>query len=130
MARLTRTRVLGIVAIAFGILTVLSGGTALFGGPEARAAAGNAVPFVLWFNFIAGFAYMAAGLAILAGHRTARPLSMAIAAATATVFAAFLLHVAFGGAYEPRTLFAMLFRIAVWLGITAGLRDPRPAPSA
>ena len=127
---LTRTRLLAFVAITFGILTVLSGGTALFGGPESRAAAGNAVPFVLWFNFIAGFAYGAAGLAILMEHRTARPLSIIIAAATVTVFAAFLIHVALGGTYEMRTLFAMLFRIAVWLGIAASLRHPRLAASA
>jgi hypothetical protein len=34
------------VAVLFGLLTIVSGGRALFGGPEARAAVGNAVPFV------------------------------------------------------------------------------------
>ena len=42
------------VAIIFGALTVFSGGRALFGGAEAEAAVGNAVGYVLWFNFLAG----------------------------------------------------------------------------
>ena len=36
----------------FGVLTIVSGGVALFGGSDARAAVGDAVPFVLWFNFL------------------------------------------------------------------------------
>ncbi len=28
----------------------------------ARVAAGNFVPFVVWFNFLAGFVYVAAGV--------------------------------------------------------------------
>ena len=33
----------------------------LFGDAVARGSAGNYVPFVLWFNFLAGFAYKIAG---------------------------------------------------------------------
>ena len=54
--RKTDLWIAAIVAIVFGVLTVVSGGRALFAGAEARAAVGNAVPFVLWFNFLAGFA--------------------------------------------------------------------------
>jgi hypothetical protein len=45
--------VAALVAVAFGIFTVFVGGRTLFGGPVERAAAGNIVPFVLWFNFLA-----------------------------------------------------------------------------
>ena len=41
---------LAVVAVLFGLLTVLSGGRTLFGGEAARLAAGAIVPFVLWFN--------------------------------------------------------------------------------
>ncbi len=41
MMSLSRTSVVGVIAIAFGLLTVFSGGTALFGGPEARAVDGK-----------------------------------------------------------------------------------------
>lgn len=130
MISLSRTKIVGVVATAFGILTIFSGGTALFGGLEARAAAGNAVPFVLWFNFLAGFAYVVAGIAILVRKRIAFPLSVAIFGATLLVFGALLVHVLMGGAYEQRTLIAMVFRTAVWLAISIAVRPAGPSPRA
>lgn len=55
---------LAVTAVIFGVLTVFSGGRALFGGEEAARAAGAIVSFVLWFNFVAGFAYVASGLGL------------------------------------------------------------------
>ena len=109
----------GAIGLVFGLLTIFSGGTALFGGEAARAAVGNAVPFVLWFNFIAGFFYVLAGLGLLLRRRWAVWLSIAIAVATGLVLAAFGLHVAGGGLYEMRTVGAMLLRTAVWASIAA-----------
>ena len=57
-------RIISVIAVLFGLLTILSGGRVLFGDPVARAAAGNTVPFVLWFNFGAGFAYVAVGIGL------------------------------------------------------------------
>ena len=57
-------RVLSLVAMAFGVMTIKEGGAVLFIGGAARVAAGNYVPFVLWFNFFAGFAYVLAGVGI------------------------------------------------------------------
>lgn len=54
-------RAIALAAIAFGLLTIKAGGTVLFGDDADRAAAGNYMPFVLWFNFLAGFAYVLAG---------------------------------------------------------------------
>lgn len=112
-------KVAGAFGLVFGLLTIFSGGTALFGDEAARAAVGNAVPFVLWFNFIAGFFYVLAGLGLLLKRRLAVWLSIAIAVATALVLAAFGLHVAGGGLYEMRTVGAMLLRTAVWASIAA-----------
>lgn len=114
----TGMRIAAGVAIVFGILTIFAGGRALFGGAEARAAVGNAVPFVLWFNTFAGFAYVAAGFGLRARRRWSVWLSLVILLATLAVFAAFGLHVAQGGAYEARTVGAMILRTVVWLTIT------------
>jgi hypothetical protein len=122
-------RALGAAAILFGIVTVAEGGRTLFGGPEARAAAGAYVPFVLWFNFLAGFAYIGAGAGLVAGCRWAGRLALVIAAATLLVFAAFALHIAMGGAYEARTVAAMTLRSAFWAA-TAWLALRRPAAPA
>lgn len=101
-------------AIAFGLLTVLSGGLALFDGVDMGAV----VPFVLWFNFAAGFAYVAAGVGLWRGAGWATVLSLLIAVASAVVFAALLWHVRQGGLYEVRTMAAMAFRLLAWIGIS------------
>lgn len=103
-------------AVIFGVLTVFSGGRALFGGEEAARAAGAIVSFVLWFNFVAGFAYVASGLGLWQRKRWAAQLATVIAAATALVFAAFGVLVLTGGAYEGRTVGAMVLRTLFWAG--------------
>lgn len=104
-----------VLATLFGALTVLSGGRALFGGSDM----GDVVAFVLWFNFLAGFAYVIAGIGLWQARRWSVTLSAAILAATGLVFVAFVIHVLRGGAYETRTLGAMILRTGVWATITA-----------
>lgn len=108
---------LSLVAIGFGVLTIKVGGLTLSGNDAAVKAAGNYVPFVLWFNFLAGFAYVIAGVGLWMQQRWAAWLAIAIAAATAFTFAAFGAHVYSGGAYEQRTVIAMSLRMLVWVVI-------------
>ncbi|RFC64707.1 hypothetical protein [Mesorhizobium denitrificans] len=103
------------VAVIFGLLTIVSGGRALFGSADMGAV----VPFVLWFNFLAGFAYVLAGIGLWRGAGWAPMLSLGIAVTTAAVFAAFLWHVGFGGAWEARTMGAMILRTGIWIAIAA-----------
>lgn len=120
------------VAVIFGGLTVLSGGTALFGDPGTKAAFGDVVPYVLWFNFLAGFAYILAGIGLFRSKRWAAQLAVLIAAASALVLAALGVHVATGGAFELRTIGAMILRTGVWIMIAVlacralGCRGFRP----
>ncbi len=105
------------VAVLFGVATVVSGGRVLFG--DGAAQAGNIVPFVLWFNFLAGFAYVAAGIGLWLRRRWAPLLALALALTTALVFAAFGAHILGGGAFEVRTVAAMSLRTFVWVSIAA-----------
>lgn len=109
--------VLALVAIAFGTVTIVVGGKTLFGDVEARSAVGNIVPFVLWFNFVAGFAYVIAGIGLFLWKRWAVYLSAAIAVATIAVFIALGIHIFIGLAFEARTVGAMIIRSAVWVMI-------------
>ncbi len=120
----------GAVAVIFGIATIAAGGNTLFGDSAARAAAGNIVPFVLWFNFIAGFLYVAAGAGLLLWQRWAAILSAIIAIATLLIFAAFGIHIAAGGAYEVRTIGAMTLRSLVWTAIAIAVYRPLMAGQA
>ena len=106
------------MAIAFGMLTIKSGGQVVFGNVAARTAAGDFVPFVVWFNFLAGFVYIAAGVGLWLRRRRAVVLAAALAAGTALTFAAFGVHIANGGAYEMRTVWALTLRLVVWSAIT------------
>ena len=108
-------RTLAIAAMLFGVVTVASGGRALFGSDEVRAALGNVVPMVLWFNFLAGFAYVAAGAGLLWRTRWSTGLILGLAAATLAVFALFGLQIANGAAFEMRTVAAMTLRSTFWV---------------
>ena len=110
---------ISLVAAGFGLLTIKEGGMTLIGNKAAVSAAGNYVPFVLWFNFMAGFAYVVAGIGLWLQQRWAVWLAVAIAAATALTFAAFGVHVYSGGVYEQRTVIAMSLRSLMWVTIAA-----------
>lgn len=112
-------RILAIVAIVFGLLTLVSGGAVVLDVGEARPAAGAYVPFVVWFNTLAGFAYVAAGIGLWAERLWAAWLAVFLAATTLAVFAGFALYIAAGGAHEPRTVGAMGLRSLVWVVIAA-----------
>jgi hypothetical protein len=124
------SRELGIsaaVALVFGVLTVFAGGAALFGGDKTSELVGNAVPFVLWFNFLAGFAYLAAGGGLLLRRRWAVWLSLAILVGTVVVALFFGIYILRGGIFEMRTVGALFFRAGVWGAITiAAARAIRP----
>jgi hypothetical protein len=107
-------------AVLFGLLTLKEGGTVLFIDGAARKAAGNYVPFVLWFNFCAGFLYIMAGTGLWRMRSWSARLSALIAVLTLLVFAAFGVHIFSGGAYELRTVMAMTLRSFTWLAIAYG----------
>ena len=81
------------IAIAFGALTIKSGGSVIFFDGPARLAAGYYVNFVVWFNFLAGILYILAGVGFLLNKNWTAKLSFAIAAGTLLVFTAFGIHI-------------------------------------
>lgn len=114
--RPTWLTIVAIIAILFGIATIKEGGTVLF-TEEGKLGAGHYVPFVLWFNFIAGFAYIMAGASMLKLKSCSKKLASVIAAATTIVFILLGVHIYNGGLYELRTLIAMTIRSTLWIFI-------------
>jgi len=121
---------MAIAAIVFGVATVVTGSRALFGSLESRAHYGNVVPFVLWFNFFAGFVYIAAGTGLLMCRRWAVYTSLFVAFSTLLVFVAFGVHVIGGGAFERRTIGALTIRSLFWIAVTiVSMRAMKRAPN-
>jgi hypothetical protein len=111
-----------VLAGIFGIMSLKSGGEVLFVEGAGREAAGNYVPFVVWFNFLAGFAYIVGAVGLACWRPWAAPMSVAISALTILVFTALGVHVWVGGTFEIRTVGAMTLRSLLWLGIALALR--------
>ena len=112
---------LSVFTVLFGLVTIKAGGSVLF-VDSARQAAGDYGPFVLCFNFVAGFGYVTAGVGIWQQEKWAAQLSAVIAFLTLAVFLAFGLHIFSGGLFETRTVAAMTLRSTVWLGIAFSQR--------
>lgn len=108
---------MAIFAVLFGVATIKEGGSVLF-TETGRISAGDYVPFVVWFNFFAGFAYVAAGVVLFRQKSCSRRLSTVIAVSSTIVFILLGLYILNGGAYELRTVAAMALRSALWIFIT------------
>ena len=114
-ASVTLTRILALAALLFGAMTLKEGGAVLFVNGAARAAAGHYVPFVLIFNFAAGFVYILCGAGILLRRRWAHPVALLLAVSSGVILALLGIHILAGRAFEMRTVYAMAFRTSFWL---------------
>ena len=110
-----------IFAAVFGLLTIFSGGMVLFGGAAAEDAAGDVVPLVLWFNFLAGFVYILGAGALYSVVSWAKLLAWLIAIGTLLVFAVLIAMASSGTLFEWRTIGAMVLRSGFWLAIAIAL---------
>lgn len=117
-------KILALFIFVFAVATVLSGGRALF-TDIGRAAMGDVVPVVLWFNFIAGFFYFAAGVAIFKQHPCAKKVSTLLAVTSSLVLIFLGFHIFSGKPYEIRTLVAMTFRAGFWIFVALALFKSR-----
>lgn len=116
-----------ILAAVFGVLTLFSGGNVLFGPDQAQKMAGDYLPFVVWFNFLSGFLYIAAALGIWMGRSWAVGLAWFIAGTTALIALVFTYQVMHGVPFEMRTVGALALRFGVWAGIALALSSARRA---
>nr|AWJ66224.1 hypothetical protein [uncultured bacterium] len=105
--------VLGIVLIAFGVLTLFLSGSVILDLFDMRAKEGNYVDFVVWANWLASLLYLVAAFGIITRKNwsaTLLLLALAILVFTAVGFA---IHVSGGGIHEQRTIGALAFRITL-----------------
>jgi len=112
-------KVLGGMAVLFGIVTLISGESALFVLHGSAEQTAKIVPFVLYFNFAAGFAYIVTGTGLIMLRPWSPSSAAAIALATSIVFACLGAWILAGNSYEVRTVVAMSLRAAFWWSVSA-----------
>ena len=106
----------GVFVFVFGLVTLLQGGKLLFSDSVEWPA--GVVPFVLIFNFCAGFLYLLAGVGLFKTALWSRKLVFFLAVSNLLVFAALFFHIYSGGEYMTRTLAAMTLRSLVWIALS------------
>ncbi len=107
-------KVVSVLVIIFGLLTLKEGGSVAFNIGSARINSGNYIPFVVWFNFISGFFYITAGIGLWLKKNWALKLSNLILISILVTYFLLFIHIFMGGLYETRTVLAMAFRTAIW----------------
>ncbi len=116
-ARPVWLKAIAIFALIFGTVTLFSSSSVLFGPEIARTSAGAYVPFVVWFNFAAGFLYIAAAIGIWRAKPWTFILAALIALATAVTALLFARYASAGGNFEMRTVGALLVRTGFWAAV-------------
>jgi len=107
------SKVVAVLLLLFGLLTLFKGGSVLFDIGGAREQAGAVVLLVLWMNLLAAVLYLVAAVGLFSMHPWAdKPLLAAIALLLIAAIG-FFLHVQGGGAYEQRTMIALPFRFGI-----------------
>lgn len=104
----------GVLAILFGGMTLVEGGVLVFGGAKALEEAGNVVPWVLYYNFAAGFVYVLTGLATLMDKPIAKKFALGLALVNLLVLISLIIYILTGGLYLQRTPVAMTVRTLFW----------------
>ncbi len=98
---------------AFGALTVFMSSSVIFDLFGIRAKEGNFVPFIVWTNFFAGWAYLAAAYGFVTRQKWTAKLLGTFVVVLLVAFVALKMHIHAGGLYEERTVKAMMFRMTV-----------------
>lgn len=112
-----RLPIVAAVGVLFGVVTLITGWRVLFGGMAEQLALGDVALRIVWFNFIAGFAYLIAGFGLFRRAPWAAQLAAGIVGVTVLAAAAFAVHKLSEGSYEMRTVWAFALRAGVWLAI-------------
>lgn len=101
------------ILAAFGGLTIFMSGSVIFDLFGIRAKEGNFVPFIVWTNFFAGWAYWVAAYGFVKEKKWTFGILISFLVILIGAFIGLKMHIEAGGIYEERTVKAMMFRMGV-----------------
>lgn len=99
--------------VGFGLLTTFLTSSIIFDWFDIRSREGNYVLIVVWANFVSGLMYLASAVGFIKRKGWAVLPLIISAGVLILAFFGLLIHINSGGAYETKTIFAMLFRIFI-----------------
>lgn len=105
--------IIGIVLIAFALLTLFLSSSVIFDWFGIRAKEGDYVPFIVWTNLTAGFLYLIAAFGFFNFQKWTFWVLSLTAAFLFIALMGLLLHIDRGGDFELKTVGAMGFRIVL-----------------
>jgi len=99
--------------VGFGLLTTFLTSSVIFDWFDIRSREGNYVLIVVWANLVSGLMYLTSAAGLIR-RKTWAVLPLIISAGVLVLaFFGLLIHINGGGAYETKTIFAMLLRIFI-----------------
>jgi len=98
---------------AFAILTLFLSASVIFNLFNTRENEGNYVPFIVWVNFISSIIYLIASYGLIKFKKWPTLFLVVSSVILAAAFIGLKVHISNGGIYEPKTVNAMMFRIAL-----------------
>lgn len=117
------TYVAAIVLLAFGMLTFFLSASIILDLFEVREGQGNYVLLIVWTNLIVSLLYLAAAYGF---YKQKSFTTNVLGLASALLVLAFIYlgyHIYSGGAYEAKTVAAMVFRTLVTFAFTFAAYD-------
>ena len=108
----------GIILGLLGVASLFMTTSVIFDLFGIRALEGNYVELVVYANFICSFLYLFASYYFFTNNKTAVPILIVASIILIIAFAALAMHIQDGGAYETKTVKAMIFRTLITLLFT------------
>lgn len=99
-----------IVLTLFGLVTLFMSASVIFDLFGIREKQGDFVLFVVWANLVCSILYLIAAYGILTLKKWPPTLMLVAATLLVIAFLGLLYHINHGGAYETKTIGALIFR--------------------
>jgi len=120
MTSLNKHRLAALLALVIGLLTIVEGGIVLL-GLETKPY--PVLPWLLRYNVAMGFVSLATGYGLWREQGWAGKLSRIVLACHAAVFLSLVGMHLLGKTVAVKSIMAMLFRTAIWVGIVMLIRS-------
>lgn len=108
------------ILAAFGGLTVFMSGSVILDLFDIRAKEGNYVPFIVWTNQLAGWAYLVAVYGFITKQKWTFRILLSVLIVLVIAFIGLKMHINAGGIFEEKTVKAMMFRMTI-TAVMAGI---------